>query len=726
MRAVSIRKRIAAFGAAAVMLISAAPAAAFAEDGGNVLEGYRLTTELGTVCYSDSFFDEPGTELNEHLRTLSLTLAASVSDGADGKSGACEILKNTGFETGDIYMEGLEDNSDPLGIGSLMCHKNIGGRELVAVAIRSTEYGAEWASNFTVGTESDAKGFKDSAEAVIKRLLGYEEKHGLKGAAIWISGYSRGGGVSDQIGKYINENLSQFGIGEGDLYVYTFAAPRTSLTKTEYRNIHDFVDVNDAVPFVLPESWGFYRTGTETSADCGDNRLTAKIVSLFGDDHIEDMTEYVKDPETGEYREAAVEYPTPEYLRSLLTAMTDKISRENIAELSPYLQKLLPLFFGTTKDPRMMDFVNETINNTKVKLTSPLIVWLFSVIYDEAGSEDYDRAFRKLPGVLEEIIEDAGTKDMVSEEHRGIFIECVTKVLYYLLPVVRTDFSNGMPLVATLAGNVSSFREHHIPEHYFSLLTEADSYFTEGVTVRSGSVRYPDENRVVSDPDKIAELGLSEAELQKLRDGYDIIVTAECAPRSISGSEEAAVREAVGGFGEVRSIMAFDPKYYIQLGFEDAQPCQSGEAKELMICLDQDTASFSADTNETELVRVTDGKVTVIKSGLKAIPADGGRYYIREEVCCGLGANDYYAAVAVEPAARTESGESSEVSESADSADKPESKAHAESSGTAEDSGSSTPYIIIAACGAAGLAVIIAVTVIISKKKKVEKPSGDS
>lgn len=66
-----------------------------------------------------------------------------------------------------------------------------------------------------------------------------------------------------------------------DFYVYTFGAPRASLTETRYTNIHDVKDGNDLLlGYVFPELWGFYNTGTYEEIHPADLEITTSVVNI--------------------------------------------------------------------------------------------------------------------------------------------------------------------------------------------------------------------------------------------------------------------------------------------------------------------------------------------------------------------------------------------------------------------------------------------------------------
>lgn len=584
-------KKIAAIGMSALLALSAFPVTAFAdEEETEVIKAYRFDSPCGTLYFSDLWFDGSGTVLNEHLRTTSMALTGSTNGTASDPNGdAGTILRNSGFEMDAYTAEGTDGNSDPHGIGSVISYKVLDtGKEdiddedrLIAVSVRPIDYGAEWASNLDVGTEGDAKGFKESADIVIERLLDFEEKYDLAGSKIWLTGFSRSGAVIDQVGKYINEHLDQFGITEDDLYAYTFATPRTSVTATQYSNIHDFIDVNDPVTYVLPEAWGMYTTGTVTEVDCGDSDVTRMYLSFLAEKKVAVRTEKATDPETGEEVDVPVApYNCGELCKAVFDALTDKTTREEFASLSPVFDELMPMFIGDNADPAILLFLAATARNAGLDFTSPLVSWLLNAISQTKGTEGYDAAFALLPGVLDSTVEAAGTKAMISEEKLKLLENGITKVLYHLLPVVVADLTNGTDLTATVIGQAKEIIKHHSVDHYMELLRDLDSNYTRKVTVENGSVVDMVKNETYSDLDEIRAMGLSEEELKKIENGYSIYCftnTEELKGQELTEAQIDDICQLFDGIGTPKSYSLFRPTYNKYVEFEDVEALESDE-----------------------------------------------------------------------------------------------------------------------------------------------------
>jgi len=237
-----------------------------------------------TYFYSDDYFKKSGEELDPHLRTMSICLALTSINAAD-KDDNAENVKNLLSDIGfcDIQIDDINSESSKDTIGSAIAHKKIGDKELIAVSIRGGYYRKEWASNMLAGKTGDIEGFSNAAKTVISRIKVYKEKNNIKDYKMWITGYSRGGAVSNLIGKYINESLRDFDIKKDDLYVYTFEAPLASSDNTIYKNIHNVVNKNDVITYVFPKKWGLYNNGVEEVIDIGDQESYSELLEEFVD-----------------------------------------------------------------------------------------------------------------------------------------------------------------------------------------------------------------------------------------------------------------------------------------------------------------------------------------------------------------------------------------------------------------------------------------------------------
>lgn len=266
------------------------PYYAFVEDSDNPWEtAWDALDSTDTINYSDGYFNTPSPGDHPELRAASYALAlAGFENEADGypsdsstpNSKLRLFLDQLGFS--DYQSWDTESDEDGHSMGTTIARKTLAsGQTLIVVAPRNYNYMTEWLSNFNVGTSGDHAGFSESAGYIKDRLDNYIYANHLSDYKIWMVGYSRGGAVVDLAAKMINENLSDYDMKADDFYVYTFGAPRASLTEPGYTNIHDVKDGNDLLlGYVFPELWGFYNTGTYEEIHPADLTIPTSVINI--------------------------------------------------------------------------------------------------------------------------------------------------------------------------------------------------------------------------------------------------------------------------------------------------------------------------------------------------------------------------------------------------------------------------------------------------------------
>ena len=243
----------------------------------------------GTINYSDSYFDTPSPGNHPELRAVSYALAlAGFENEVDGYPSDSStpnpklqlFLEQLGFSNYQKWDTASDEDGHSM--GTTIARKTLSnGQTLIVVAPRNYNYMTEWLSNFNVGTSGDHAGFSESAGYIKERLDEYIYTNHLSDYKIWMVGYSRGGAVVDLAAKMINENLSDYDMKADDFYVYTFGAPRASLTEPGYTNIHDVKDGNDLLlGYVFPELWGFYNTGIYEEIHPADLEIATSVVNI--------------------------------------------------------------------------------------------------------------------------------------------------------------------------------------------------------------------------------------------------------------------------------------------------------------------------------------------------------------------------------------------------------------------------------------------------------------
>ena len=152
---------------------------------------------------------------------------------------------------------------------------------LIAIGVRGAGYGAEWASNLTIGNPATAtkensgtyrhNGFQTSANQILDDLDTFMTRNGInpEKAKYWICGYSRAGAVANLVAGKISDNGAQYHTRKEYVFGYTYEAAAGALNTDEpnvnskYPNIHNIINKMDAVPLVSPALFNHVRLGVD-------------------------------------------------------------------------------------------------------------------------------------------------------------------------------------------------------------------------------------------------------------------------------------------------------------------------------------------------------------------------------------------------------------------------------------------------------------------------------
>ena len=147
---------------------------------------------------------------------------------------------------------------------------------LIAVGVRGAGYGAEWASNITIGDPATNAlpangrhyGFDHSAQIVCEGIRSYLNSHNITGnVKYWVTGFSRAAAVANLVAGYLTDGESTYQTQKKDVYGYTYECPQAASTIGEnaldYKNIHNILNPMDAVPKVSPSEFNHQRLGVD-------------------------------------------------------------------------------------------------------------------------------------------------------------------------------------------------------------------------------------------------------------------------------------------------------------------------------------------------------------------------------------------------------------------------------------------------------------------------------
>ena len=364
--------------------------------------------------YSDEYFKKSGKIDNEHLLAMSFNLAISTFE-IRGYSFSSSLLKDIGFKDFKAYE--MEEKPSVNTIGTVIAHKKVDGKNLIAVAVRGEKYDSEWGNNFIVGKTGNAKGFDDSSIKVINRIKEYIKDNNLNNNKIWIVGYSRGGTVSDLTGVYINNHLNEFKTTADDLYVYTFEAPAASVDETIYDNIYTIRNKNDLIPQVYPESWGFHTNGKITII--GDNQTVPTYKGLLSQEEIGSVD-------------------TNTFLNDFFTWLPSRLTREEYAsQIEEPASKLLDIYYSKNDEDRekLLNFLTNELKTEVVDTTGTV----FLDIFERNSDSIYKNISKKVVESIERL-ENSDNAKVLSAEELQTIKSSIYPILRALGPVIVDDY----------------------------------------------------------------------------------------------------------------------------------------------------------------------------------------------------------------------------------------------------------------------------------------------
>lgn len=444
------------------------------------------------AIFDEAFFQNQG-EYSPSLAKLSFAFAISsfssnktrldLSRSADNGK---KFLKDAGFRkiraTEDYFLPPTSTS-----LGALFGKKKIrlGKKKvtLIAIGIRGGNYGAEWASNVTLGEYGPHEGFSLSKEKLYQDFIRYLCDNSIRGRiAIWVCGFSRAAGVANLFAGDIIEESSngEFRIGKCSihkdrLFAYCFASPATGRGKEEgFAGIFHIINPNDIVPMLPPKSFGFLHYGrTIYLPDTEDEEVYEKALSALSKLGIEIQRKdfgvmkfdilRIKDKERRfllDTKEVLV--GQGEFFQRLFAIIEERLDRKSYyEEMQEGLASLLCLVDSSLSDP--YSHIKGILSN------------MFSKLFDEHNvlslitklkSRRFDLNSFLLP-YFHSAVKERGIGEINEES--------VVNAITYLLKILLPSIEKNPGLLATLIypDNASLLLFAHQPYLYWALLNLA-------------------------------------------------------------------------------------------------------------------------------------------------------------------------------------------------------------------------------------------------------------
>lgn len=233
------------------------------------LKDFSETTFNGKMAYNynDAYFAASSDVYNKDLSTLSLSLAA-VAYGAYSKDAKADdanvkdFFKEIGFD-GYSANKGFTDTAAEnvgVAVASKKLTINNETTNVVAVALRGTEYVNDVLTDLNIGSTGNHAGFEAASNDAVAFINNYIKENNLGNAKIWISGFGKSAAVSNIAAAALSKEYSN-----ANVYAYNFGAPAvtTNSDTADYTNIFNIIDANDPVTKIGFSKLGFKRYGVD-------------------------------------------------------------------------------------------------------------------------------------------------------------------------------------------------------------------------------------------------------------------------------------------------------------------------------------------------------------------------------------------------------------------------------------------------------------------------------
>ena len=326
--------------------------------------------------FKNSLFSQSATIFNGELAEYAFGLSLANQDIEHITS----FLNDADFA--DIFNSDAYLNTTEHSIGFTFAHRSIGEENLLVAAIRGFSYSREWNDNLTLGSSGNHVGFNNAAENVYTNLKIYASNNNINLAKtkILVSGYSRGGAVSNLLGTLIMSDLD-IDYSEDNVYVYTFEAPAPMALENvgNYHNIWNVINSGDLITKIPPKEYGLYRAGQDI--DIYDSNVNTLLKAFDRSLSIPDFktgSNYSSDAEYQQYFiEQLLEYEDDVDANPKLSISTRDQFYNNAQE---YISYVMGIFFNL-KD--------ETTKAISDDLNSKSLISLLVIIGSENGLYNY-------------------------------------------------------------------------------------------------------------------------------------------------------------------------------------------------------------------------------------------------------------------------------------------------------------------------------------------------
>lgn len=434
----------------------------------NISVFMNSTEKTLTNTFKTEYFCRDAREFDRELAMLSLPVA-SPSD----RDTAMSNIVAMGFDNIQYYW-----NTDefPLLCSYIMGHRTVDEYDLIVVYLNFVNYDVEWSSNLVIGASGNHEGFDIGAQQVYMALKRYVNRYysGNK-LKLWLTGYSRGGGLSDALAFKILDDkeagVRVLNVADKDMYAYSFEAPATVLkTATKYDCIHSILVDTDLIAALPP--------AIESTADYG-LRHPGNVVSLNGDP--DDLNNLL-------HKHISPDLSMPVFTKSTDIPNLDASFQNPVEFADFFIQKLVDPVPGQTEYDnhfKTRDSFHEKIEPRLAYLLQVLMrqkragLGGLTAFFSGKTREDLLVIFAKW------IQEDGFYKDLypILDERSVIYYDAQLREACKILPTIYSSVTSyyilnyiilpiGMDNIMLLKDNLLYIVYSHCPEVFYVLLKE--------------------------------------------------------------------------------------------------------------------------------------------------------------------------------------------------------------------------------------------------------------
>lgn len=494
---------------ALIMLMSSVPAAfADGELSGTVRycsgHGSDNTHDYETYfSYSDNYFGRSGYIYWQDLAEASLALALASFSSKDAQTLSDEdrnfvsMMQQCGFEnisSNEWFGKKPEMSSIGVCAASKSVKDNYNDYTLIAVGIRGNFYRREWGGNAVVGSSGDHEGFSLASAQVLSYLKQFISENSISGPVkVWMAGYSRSAAVANMAAAQLDRgyDLGSAKLMRNDLYCYCFEPPMGTTSNDSdnliYGNIHNIVNENDLVTYVVFDQWGFSRYGVDhtypTKGDADYDELKAAMIDEFdgipnnGGSYSIDDFKYIglRTAKDGSFKTFSGSKMTQkQYYKLLSDAMvTDFVSsREDYSDnVQDSLAEVLAVIF----DRKQFDYeLLFRIFGQKLKDN------LFDIIsgYD-ASDVGSSKACKTVEQLFFESLNEAGITEFDAQGLRtalSVLLTRLTKLMVNNPDIALTLIANISPIISAHYAETCIAWMHTLPDDYMSSKIEKPDF----------------------------------------------------------------------------------------------------------------------------------------------------------------------------------------------------------------------------------------------------------